>query len=257
MVSRASLHNFHFARKLLLPTKKSGTTTTLDSSVDEEGSIGVKKGISLLVGRAGDVIPQVKKRVFEDDEDDNDIAGLDSNEMISLKDPHVCPACGSPATFVTATTTIKRQKMDISHVAGTDEDVSVEDNGSIDAEVSGQVLRCSGPQLLCPPRAVNGLAYAYSRAGLDVKGLSKAKIGQLMEEGIIRFPVDLFVIYGGTKNEDSSSQHDGRFSEMFDNHLQILCSMGQSHNLNILYFYIKFLAKLWIFLDGENYHLKI
>ena len=212
MVSRASLHNFHFARKLLLPAKKCGTPT-LDLLVDDEGSIGVKKGISLLVGRAGDVIPQVKKRVFEDYDDDNDIAGLHSNEMISLKDPHVCPACGSPATFdfVTATTT-KRQKKTSSQIAGTNEDESVDEDESIDAEVRGQVLRCSGPQLLCPPRAVNGLSYAYSRAGLDVKGLSKAKIGQLMEEGIIRFPADLFAIYGGANDNSSSAEHDGKFN---------------------------------------------
>jgi len=215
MVSRASLHNFHFARKLLLPAKKCGTPT-LDLLVDDEGSIGVKKGISLLVGRAGDVIPQVKKRVFEDYDDDNDIAGLHSDEMISLKDPHVCPACGSPATFdfvtATTTTTIKRQKKASSQIAGTNEDESVDEDESIDAEVRGQVLRCSGPQLLCPPRAVNGLAYAYSRAGLDVKGLSKAKIGQLMEEGIIRFPADLFAIYGGANDNSSSAEHDGKFN---------------------------------------------
>ena len=216
MVSRASLHNFHFARKLLLPAKKCGTPT-LDLLVDDEGSIGVKKGISLLVGRAGDVIPQVKKRVFEDYDDDNDIAGLHSDEMISLKDPHVCPACGSPATFdfvtaTTTTTTIKRQKKASSQIAGTNEDESVDEDESIDAEVRGQVLRCSGPQLLCPPRAVNGLAYAYSRAGLDVKGLSKAKIGQLMEEGIIRFPADLFAIYGGANDNSSSAEHDGKFN---------------------------------------------
>lgn len=233
MVSRASLHNFHFARKLLLPKK------SLDLLlVDDKGSIGVKKGISLLVGRAGDVIPQVKKRIFDDDhdDDDNNIAGLHSSEMISLKDPHLCPACGSPATFdfVTAnTTTIKRQKKASSQAVGTDEDKSVDEDKSIDTEVSGQVLRCSGPQLLCPPRAVNGLAYAYSKAGLDVKGLSKAKIGQLMEGGIIRFPADLFAIYGGA-TDNSSAKHDGRFSEIFVNLLQILCIMGPSHNHIIL-----------------------
>ncbi|KAL7536188.1 LOW QUALITY PROTEIN: hypothetical protein ACHAXR_006976 [Thalassiosira sp. AJA248-18] len=46
---------------------------------------------------------------------------------------------------------------------------NTDEGGSDDAE-NGQVLRCSGPELICQPRAVNALAYAYSRTGLDVKG---------------------------------------------------------------------------------------
>jgi len=219
LVSRASLHNFHFARKMLLPR---GAAASYDSA--DEGLVsdlkameetannrrvaGVRKGISLLVGRAGDVIPQVKKRVFDDDCDDGIVFA--TNGMISLEDPRACPACGSPTSydFVDVPKKGRKAKNEARDDGEPSQSVGDDEEEIVDRE-GGQVLRCSGPQLLCQPRAVNGLAYAYSRAGLDVKGLSKARIAHLMEEGIIRFPSDLFALFGGTEGGDSS-QRDGR-----------------------------------------------
>ncbi len=51
---------------------------------------------------------------------------------------------------------------------GDDEEENVDREG-------GQVLRCSGPQLLCQPRAVNGLAYAIT----DVKSVVKEIIKKI------------------------------------------------------------------------------
>ena len=59
----------------------------------------VKKGVSVLVSRAGDVIPQIKKRVFDDDLEDEIVPSGSSNETISLDVPQKCPACGSPTSF--------------------------------------------------------------------------------------------------------------------------------------------------------------
>jgi len=81
---------------------------------------------------------------------------------------------------------------------------------------SGQVLRCAGPQLLCPPRAVNALAYAYSRAGLDVKGLSTSKLRHLIDEGLIRFPSDLFTAFGSENTEDTSVEEEEMLSKIAD-----------------------------------------
>ncbi len=191
VVARASLHNFHHASKILLPSSNNNSSATDDRIVG--------KGVEVLVSRAGDVIPQVMKRIFDDD-------GSTEDGAISLEPPKHCPACGSPTTFgfVTSPTRKKSKKMD-EVVEGDIQDSLASDvsNGDFEAE-SGQVLRCSGPQLLCQPRAINAMAYAYSRAGLDVKGLSKSKLQHLMDADIIRYPADLFVAFGDDGAKDSS-----------------------------------------------------
>ncbi len=194
MVARASLHNFHYASKILLPNINNNPSTTLD-----EDERVVNKGVEVLVSRAGDVIPQVMKRIFDSD-------GSAEDGVISLEPPKHCPACGSPTTFgfVSSPTRQKSKKAEEA-VEGEMQDslASDEPNGDSEAE-SGQVLRCSGPQLLCQPRAINAMAYAYSRAGLDVKGLSKSKLQHLMDASIIRYPADLFAAFGDSGAKDSS-----------------------------------------------------
>ena len=123
-----------------------------------------------MVGRAGDVIPQVKKRVFDDDCDD----GIEfaTNGMISLEDPSACPACGSPTSYDFVDVPKKGRKAKN----------EARDDGEPDRE-GGQVLRCSGPQLLCQPRAVNGLAYAITDVNSVVKEIIK-KISHRYNEEI-------------------------------------------------------------------------
>ncbi|KAL7456774.1 hypothetical protein ACHAWC_008244 [Mediolabrus comicus] len=189
MVARASLHNFHYARKILSPARGAITQTKTDAST-------INKGIEVLVSRAGDVIPQVMKRIFNDD-------GSNVDGVISLEPPQQCPACGSPTTFdfVNSATQMKSRKKTNDIINQENDD----DNDDLETD-SGQVLRCSGPQLLCQPRAVNAMAYAYSRAGLDVKGVSKSKLQQLMDENIIRYPADLFVAFGDSDDREMLSK---------------------------------------------------
>lgn len=193
MVARASLHNFHYASKILLPSNN------ISSLAKDERIVG--KGVEVLVSRAGDVIPQVMKRIFDDD-------GSTADGVISLEPPKHCPACRSPTTFgfVGSSTRKKSNKREEAGEGDIqDSPASDESNNDMEAE-SGQVLRCSGPQLLCQPRAINAMAYAYSRAGLDVKGLSKSKLQHLMDANIIRFPADLFVAFGDADEDSSASQ---------------------------------------------------
>jgi len=158
-VQRATLHNFPHMRQVL-------------GDVDR-----VRKGCSVVVRRAGDVIPQVVSRlVVEDAIDGEQVGSLDntdssdttSDEFISLSTPTHCPACGSVASFDDANATARHEP-------------SV-----------GQVLRCQGPPLLCPPRAVGAIRHAVSRDTLEIKGLSEKRIEQLMEAGFLKKPSDLF-----------------------------------------------------------------
>jgi NAD-dependent DNA ligase len=166
-----------------------------DESSFTDANANVRAGTSVLVSRAGDVIPQIKKRIFNDAAED-EIDGSKEAKMINLEPPSNCPACGSLTTFEFVSSPSQqrgnRKKKD------TSEDLNEqmeEEDSSIENE-TGQVLRCSGPQLLCQPRAVNAMSYAYSPAGLDVKGLSAARIQQLMEQNVIRYPADLFLAFG-------------------------------------------------------------
>ena len=136
-IQRATLHNFGHLQQIL-----GGTTIAV--------------GTSVLVRRAGEVIPQVVQRIGNFQVNNGD-------EMISLEAPKHCPACSSPVVLDEITST-----------------------------GVGQVLRCGGPPLLCPPRAVTSLVHAFSRDGMDVSGLSESRIQQLMDVGLLRLPSDIY-----------------------------------------------------------------
>ena len=147
-VSRATLHNFSYAKSIL---------------GNGENQRSVQRMTPVIVLRAGDVIPQVTRRL-----ELSDLGEINLSEIsfISLMPPTRCPACGSSTTY--------------------DRKVDEKTNNS------GQVLRCTGSQLACKPRAVAWLSHAFSRDAIDISGLSEAKITQLINEGILREPSDLF-----------------------------------------------------------------
>ena len=182
-VSRASLHNFGYAAQLLCP------------DIDDEGTARVRRGTRVVVGRAGDVIPQVLRLVQTDANSTGNAEGDGDNECISLLPPPTCPACGSRTVFDPSDRAAAKKTTDADKVEGVDENIL---SLSIVAEQrAGQVLRCSAPHLLCPPRAVGALNHAFSRPGLDVPGLSEARLQQLVDEGLIHVPADLFHVVEG------------------------------------------------------------
>lgn len=138
-VQRATLHNFRHLQQTF-------------------GGTSIPKETSVMVRRAGEVIPQIVGVVGEPNKN--------AKVTISLEAPTSCPACGS--------------------------EVIAERESSGDDD-RGFVLRCGGPALLCPPRAVMALSHAFSRDALDVTGLSDSRIEQLMGAGLLRVPSDLFV----------------------------------------------------------------
>ena len=162
LIQRATLHNFGHMQQAL-------------------GSDRIPVGSSVLVRRAGEVIPQVVRRV-----DNTEPVNSTDIGMISLQMPDKCPACGSPV------------ELDEVNRTGTAK------NGT-----AGQVLRCVGPPLLCHPRAINGMAHAFSRDALDVSGISQARLEKLMGLGYLKTPVDLFLMAKDKEKLANLTEVDG------------------------------------------------
>jgi len=168
-VQRATLHNFGHMQDVLGTGLDAVDGSEVDGDNKNHHLARIPKYEPLLLQRAGDVIPQVVRRIQSHAESSTtaSIDEHDSSAWISLAPPERCPFCSSP--------------------------VSYETSGSSASSV-GQVIRCSGPPLLCPPRAVTSLKHAFSRDALDLTGLSEARIQQLMDADLLRYPSDVFKI---------------------------------------------------------------
>ncbi|KAL7560778.1 hypothetical protein ACA910_005345 [Epithemia clementina (nom. ined.)] len=173
-IQSATLHNFRKMRQILL-----GSSDVVDDEDEEEHSTQqrIPVGVSVLVRRSGDVIPQVVQRVgsslLSNGLEDGGawMANSTGEETtISLATPTTCPSCGSP----------------------------VEETVKNSNKTAGQIARCCGPVLFCEPRALANLEFAFSRDALNVKGLSEGRLRQLKEHGLVQVPSDLFLL---TRNE--------------------------------------------------------
>jgi DNA ligase (NAD+) len=136
IVSNATLHNMGEIRRL-----------------------GLMIGDTVLVRRAGDVIPQVVSVVTEK-------RPLEAQE---IPVPVACPVCGSP---VEPKQLRKRAKGRVSSVAGA-------------------VYRCTG-RLACKAQLKQAIAHFVSRRAMDIDGLGDRSVEQLVDEGLIASPADLY-----------------------------------------------------------------
>jgi DNA ligase (NAD+) len=122
---------------------------------DEIERLGVRIGDTVVVQRAGDVIPQIVQ-VIEDKRPKN---------ARRFKFPDICPACGSHAVRETN-----------------------EKTGKVDA-----VRRCTGG-LICPAQAVERLRHFVSRNAFDIEGLGEKQIAAFYDDGLILQPGDIFTL---------------------------------------------------------------
>ncbi|MGB3583351.1 MAG: NAD-dependent DNA ligase LigA [Roseiarcus sp.] len=122
---------------------------------DEIARKDVRVGDTVVVQRAGDVIPQILEVVL-----DKRPPGAEPYEF-----PHVCPVCGSAAL----------REID-------------EKTGEADV-----VRRCTGT-LVCAAQAVEGLKHFVSRNAFDIEGLGEKLIELFFTEGMIRTPADIFTL---------------------------------------------------------------
>jgi DNA ligase (NAD+) len=122
---------------------------------DEIARKDVHVGDTVLIQRAGDVIPQVLAVAL-------DKRPPDSKPYVF---PETCPICGSAA------------------LREIDEKTGVAD----------VVRRCTGT-LICPAQAVEGLKHFASRNAFDIEGLGEKLIELFFTEGLIRTPADIFTL---------------------------------------------------------------
>ena len=122
---------------------------------DEIRRKDVRIGDTVIVRRAGDVIPQIVDVVMGKRPDD-------SHEFAF---PTACPVCGSHAV----------RERDAR-------------SGKEDA-----ARRCTGG-LVCPAQAVERLRHFVSRNAFDIEGLGEQNVQLLYEEGLVRTPADIFTL---------------------------------------------------------------
>ncbi len=141
VVQNATLHNEDYIRGI------GGNGERIREGID------IRAGDTVVVQRAGDVIPQVVSVVLE-----KRPAG-----SVPYEFPHHCPVCNSLAVREVDPKT-----------------------GKQDA-----VRRCTGG-LICPAQAVERLRHFVSRNAFDIEGLGEKQAHALYEWGLIAAPADIF-----------------------------------------------------------------
>jgi DNA ligase (NAD+) len=122
---------------------------------DEIARKDVRIGDTVVIQRAGDVIPQIVRVILE----------KRPKGAKPYAFPHKCPACGSHA------------------VRDVDEKTGKED---VDR-------RCTGG-LICPAQAAERLRHFVSRNAFDIEGLGETMIELFYDKDLIKEPADIFAL---------------------------------------------------------------
>jgi len=138
---------------ILKPVEIGGVTISHATlhNLDEIKRLGVKIGDTVIVGRAGDVIPDIRKV----------LKNLRTGKEKEIKVPKKCPACGSRVV-----------------------------------KIRGEVAyRCSNKN--CGAIQRRNLYHFVSKGAFDIVGLGPKIIDQLMDEGLVSNPADIFELKEG------------------------------------------------------------
>ena len=145
----------------LKPVKVAGVTVANATlhNMDEVARLGLMIGDTVIIRRAGDVIPQVMQVVLE----------RRPKDARAVHIPETCPVCGS---HVERTQLVKRSKGK--------ETIS-----------EGAVYRCVG-RLACGAQLKQAIIHFVSRRAMDIDGLGEKSVEQLVDEGLVGSPADLY-----------------------------------------------------------------
>ena len=147
----------------LKPVKVAGVTVSNATlhNMDEVARLGLMIGDTVIIRRAGDVIPQVVQVVTE--------RRPDNARAVQI--PESCPVCGS---HVERTQLVKRSK-------------------GRETVSEGAVYRCVG-RLACGAQLKQAIIHFVSRRAMDIEGLGDKTIEQLVDEKLIASPADIYTL---------------------------------------------------------------
>jgi len=117
--------------------------------------IDVRIGDTVVIQRAGDVIPQIVRVILDKRPAD----------AVPYEFPHTCPVCGSPAT----------RELN-------------EKTGKEDSR-----RRCTG-ELICAAQAIERLRHFVSRGAMDIEGLGAENIDLFFNSGLVKTAADIFTL---------------------------------------------------------------
>jgi len=145
VVENVTLHNEDYIKGI----DSNGLPIRGDEPID------VRIGDTVVIQRAGDVIPQIVRVVLEKRPAD----------AVPYVFPHTCPVCGSPA------------------IRELNEKTGKEDSRR----------RCTG-ELICAAQAVEQLKHFVSRGAMDIEGLGTENIELLFASGLVKTAADIFTL---------------------------------------------------------------
>jgi DNA ligase (NAD+) len=147
----------------LKPVKVAGVTVSNATlhNMDEVARLGLMIGDTVIIRRAGDVIPQVMQVVLE----------RRPATARPVQVPTQCPVCGSA---VERTQLVKRSK-------------------GKETFSLGAVYRCVG-RLACAAQLKQAIIHFVSRRAMDIEGLGEKSVEQLVDEGLVGSPADLYTL---------------------------------------------------------------
>lgn len=147
----------------LKPVKVAGVTVANATlhNMDEVARLGLMVGDTVMIRRAGDVIPQVMQVVLE----------RRPEHARAVEIPSACPVCGS---HVERTQLVRRSK-------------------GRETIVEGSVYRCVG-RLSCAAQLKQAIIHFVSRRAMDIDGLGEKIVDQLVETQLVRSPADLYAL---------------------------------------------------------------
>ena len=147
----------------LKPVQVAGVTVSNATlhNMDEVARLGVMIGDTVIVRRAGDVIPQILGVIAE----------RRPADARAVHVPEQCPVCGSA---VERTQLIKRGK-------------------GRESVSEGAVYRCIG-RLSCRAQLKQAIIHFVSRRAMDIDGLGDKIVEQLVDRGLVNSPADLFTL---------------------------------------------------------------
>lgn len=147
----------------LKPVQVAGVTVSNATlhNMDEVARLGLMIGDTVIIRRAGDVIPQVMQVVAERRPADARPVAI----------PTQCPVCGSQ---VERTQLVKRSK-------------------GRESVSEGAIYRCVG-RLFCQAQLKQAIIHFVSRRAMDIDGLGDKIVEQLVDKGLVKSPADLYTL---------------------------------------------------------------